>query len=52
VFDISVVDTHTGAIPFFAKPSYYGEFVGKPDSRKGAIDRCFSDFRLQYPPKK
>jgi hypothetical protein len=50
--DISVVDSQTGIILYFAKPGSYGNFVGNPDSMKGSIDKSFSNFRLQYPPKK
>lgn len=50
--DISVVDAQTGTVLYFAKPGSYGNFVGNPDSMKGSIDKSFSDFRLQYPPKK
>ena len=50
--DISVVDSQTGTILYFAKPGSYGNFVGNPDSMKGSIDKSFSDFKLQYPPKK
>jgi hypothetical protein len=49
--DISVVDAQTGSVLYFAKPASGGDFVGKPDSMKDPIDRSFSDFRLQYPPK-
>ena len=49
--DISVVDAQTGSVLYFAKPASGGDFVGKPDSMKEPIDRSFSDFRLQYPPK-
>jgi hypothetical protein len=50
--DISVVDARSGTILYFAKPGSGGDFVGKPDSMKEAIDRSFSDFRLQYAPRK
>jgi len=50
--DISVVDAQTGAILYFAKPGFSGNFIGNPDSMKETINRSFSDLRLQYPPKK
>ena len=50
--DISVVDAQTGTILYFAKPASNGNFVGKPDSMKGAIDGSFSNFGFQYAPNK
>jgi hypothetical protein len=49
--DISVVDAQTGRILYFAKPSFSGNFVGKPGDMKASIVRSFYRFRLQGPPK-
>jgi hypothetical protein len=50
--DISLVDAQTGAILFFAKPGSNGNFVGKPDSMKKAIDKSLSNFECRPLPKK
>lgn len=50
--DISIVDAQTGSILYFAKPDSYGNFVGKPETMKKAIEKPFSKFGCQSPPKK
>jgi len=49
--DISVVDAQTGTILYFAKPSFSGNFVGKPEGMKASITKSFYYFRLQGSPK-
>jgi hypothetical protein len=49
--DISVVDAQTGTILYFAKPTFSGNFVGKPDGMKQPIARSFFSLRMQGPPK-
>jgi hypothetical protein len=49
--DISVVDAQTGTMLYFAKPSFNGNFVGKPDAMTASIVKSFYYFRLQGSPK-
>lgn len=49
--NISVVDAQSGTILYFSKPNIYGNFIGEPESMKEAINKAFSNFRFQDPPK-
>jgi len=50
--DISVVDAQTGNVLYFAKPDSFGNFVGKPETMKKAIEKPFSKFDCQSSLKK
>ena len=45
--DISVADIQTGTILYFVQTNVYGNFIGRPDSMKGAIGKSLSSVRYQ-----